>query len=530
MGYQFAHVETYSLKGSKKKASARSICAEGERKPENSPHVANPKPPVVLAGVTPMEAYEQIVEAHSEARDTVNQKNGKQALRRMRSDAQVLLAAVASYPEPTETCDTDSPEFRDWIDRSIAFFTQEHGEPLSVVLHLDESHPHIHFLTSPDLAAGQRMPGIHPGEKAIEAVGGKHAKKTEKREAWKDAMRSWQDRYHDTVGAFHAQARLGPQRQRLSRAEWKAQQAELARRAEQLKKVELTAAELDESQAELNENWQFVIEENKRLHEFEGALNAQSAGILEREAKLEADNEKVTEREQGVFAQVIELGEKEQRLDSLESELAAKEKELETGLKALQEKASEHEREAAQLAKTKETVAQAKAKLTKSKSELKTRVADVAARERRLSGFWSTIVSMATLGRMGVEKRVRDAVSAANREFESKLKAQSDKLRSAQQKYKTELTDVRTQNKNLGKQVVSLQTALKNAEAARDALKNTADEGAHLKTENAKLSTMLAETNELIDNLQSAAERGDWALVSDILDPNDTPNLGPELR
>lgn len=525
MSFQFVHVECYSIK-----TGGAGIAAEAGRKPDHSRHVDDPLPPVLLAGVEPEAAWSEIERRHSKARDRVKMKNGRVAERRLRVDANVLLAAVASYPTPTTETDTDSPEFQDWQNRAIAWLTEQHGEPLSVVLHLDETHPHIHFLTAPDLENGQRMADIHAGEKAKAAIGGRSAGQVAKKKAFTDAMRGYQDSYHEAVGQHHGQARLGPKRQRLTREEWKAQQAELARRAEQLKKIELTAADLDESQAELNENWQFVIEENKRLHELEEALNAQSTGISEREAKLEADNEKVIEREQGVFAQVIELGEKEQRLDSLKSELAAKEKELETGLKALQEKASEHEREAAQLAKTKTTVAQAKAKLEKSQSELKTRVADVAARERRLSGFWGTIVSIVTLGRAGAEKRVRDAVEATKREFEDKLRAQSNKLSSAQQKYEAELTTARATNKTLSKQVAALRTALTSAEKARDELKNVANESVNLKTENTKLSAMLTDAYRLIENVKSATERQDWALVSDILDPNDTPNLGPELR
>ena len=78
--------------------------------------------------------------------------------------------------------------------------------------------------------------------------------------------------------------------------------------------------------------------------------------------------------------------------------------------------------------------------------------------------------------------------------------------------------------------MAALRTALTSAEKARDELKNVANESVNLKTENTKLNAMLTDAYRLIENVKSATERQDWALVSDILDPNDTPNLGPELR
>lgn len=485
MGYQFAHVETYSLKGSKKRPSARSICAEGERKPENSPHVAEPKPPVVLAGVTPMEAYDRIVEAHSEARDTVNQKNGKQALRRMRTDAQVLLAAVASYPEPTETCDTDSPEFKDWADRAIAFFTQEHGEPLSVVLHLDESHPHIHFLTAPDLVAGERMADIHPGEKAKADVGGKNAKKTEKREAWKDAMRDWQDRYHDTVGAFHAQARLGPQRQRLSRAEWKAQQAELKRQAERLRELERQREQVAQ-QAQQNQD----------------EIDRQQAEVDAAKAELEGAQEAVETAK-------TELGEQHEKLQETREYLAGKAQEI---------------REA------KADVRGAKSELKRQTNDLDKRLNEVEAQERRLGGLWGKVVSAVTLGRAGTEKRVRDAVKAERERLTNDLEQQAERAEQAESRLTATERRYRGEKAKLAHEAAELERRAEAAESAQNAAETKGQELAgkveQLEADNRHLAGDREELRELLDAIEDAANTGDLDTVQDLLAGDSSPGEG----
>lgn len=485
MGYQFAHVETYSIKGSKKKPGGGSISAEAGRDPEHSPHVAEPKPPVLLAGVEPQEAWSKIVEMHGEARDTVNLKNGKQAQRKLRTDAQVLLAAVASHPEPSETCDTDSPEFRDWIDRSIAFFTQEHGEPLSVVLHLDESHPHLHFLTAPDLVAGQRMPDIHAGEKAKEDVGGKHARKTEKREAFKAAMRTYQDRYHDMAGAFHAQARLGPQRQRLDRSGWKAQQAELQRQAERLRELERqreqVAQEAEQSQAEIDQQ---KAEVDAARTDLEGAQKALET----------AQNE---------------LADQKDKVQARRDFIAGKAKEV---------------REARAADRV------ARSDFKQQEKDLVQRLADVEDRERRLGGLWGKVVSAVTLGRAGTEKSVRDAVSAERERLTAELDKQAERAKQAEQRltategrYSIEKATLTRENTTLKKRAEAAESVHKAAETKADQLTNKT---AKLEADNRHLAGDRQELRQLLDAIEDAAQVGDLDTVQDLLAGDSHPDQG----
>lgn len=435
MAYQFVHVNTYSIK-----SGGAGIAAEAGRKPAHSRHVENPQPPVLLAGVEPELAWGQIEQRHEKARDLVTLKNGRKAERRLRSDASVLLAAVASYPEPTETCDTDSPDFQDWQKRTLDWFTAQHGEPLSAVLHLDETHPHIHFLTAPNLEDGQRMRDIHPGERAKAVVGGKSAGRIEKRQAFSEAMRQYQDGYHQAVGVHHGQARLGPKRQRLTRDEWKTQQAELKRQAERLK-------------------------------------------------GLETDRVAVKAAEDAVFRAKTKVNSSKDRLSQFRQELVD------------------------------------------SKSQLDSRIVDVSARERRLGGLWGQLVSAATFGRMGTERRVNDAVSATRSEFQAKLDTKQDSADKALREHQRAVERLNSENRLLTEQNITLTGAVTAAERAQQQVQEKAQKLAEkigpMETTNAELTAARDNLAELVNDLEAAINSGDLALAQDLLNPD---SAGPELR
>lgn len=313
MAYQFVHVNTYSIK-----SGGAGIAAEAGRKPDHSRHVENPQPPVLLAGVQPELAWTQIEQRHEKARDLVTLKNGRKAERKLRNDASVLLAAVASYPEPTETADVTAPEFQDWQKRALEWFTAQHGEPLSAVLHLDETHPHIHFLTAPDLADGQRMRDIHPGEKAKAEIGGKKAGRIEKRQAFSEAMRQYQDGYHQAVGVHHGQARLGPKRQRLTRDEWKAQQAELQRQADRLRQLESQTQAITTERAQLEQDvvqaQARVTDAKTELSQREAAVGSAQGEVGEAQEILKTKTETFKNAKLELAARVKSVTDREQRI------------------------------------------------------------------------------------------------------------------------------------------------------------------------------------------------------------------------
>lgn len=276
MAFQFVHVETYSVK------EGAGIAAEAGRKPSHSLHVDAPRPPVILLGVDPLEAFAEIERRHGAAREKVTLK-GVTRERRLRSDQQVMVAAVASYPGKTDTVDTQTAEFKDWVMRSLKFFEAEHGPALSAVLHLDESHPHIHYITAPDLESGQRIQDIHRGLKAKSDAGGNRGIKRKTDRAYNTAMRDYQDAYQEEVGQYHAQARLGPGRQRMTREEWKNRKAEMEKVARGLRlaeaveeghrRLEAATADLADAQVQLHQ----------RQEEFEaqaGSLWARVVSVL----------------------------------------------------------------------------------------------------------------------------------------------------------------------------------------------------------------------------------------------------------
>ncbi|MEQ9066293.1 MAG: hypothetical protein RLO18_06190, partial [Gimesia chilikensis] len=160
--------------------------------------------------------------------------------RKIRLDQNTLHTVIASHPYSVEEVRGDKGkliEVREWERLTIAWLRREYGAALkTVVRHTDERQWHIHAYVIPTSDSELRATGFHPGtmaKRAVKAAGrrpGEDGKALNKRadHAYKAAMRKWQDSYHDAVGAPCGQTRLGPARRRLTRDEWKAEQAQAA--------------------------------------------------------------------------------------------------------------------------------------------------------------------------------------------------------------------------------------------------------------------------------------------------------------
>lgn len=294
MAFQFVHVSTYSIK-----SGGAGIAAEAGRKPDHSRHVDAPQPPVLLRGSEPEAAWAEIERRHAAARVTVKTKKG-QVQRRLRKDENVLLAAVASYPVPTGQLDPADPDFQRWQKRTLGHFRKAHGEPLSAVLHLDESHPHIHFLTSPDLEAGQRMADIHPGERAKRDAGGRDGKRIEKNTAYKEAMRQYQDQFYNLVSRHHGHARLGPQRQRLTRAEWKAQEAQGQRFAKQIEEITSARKNLVESRQKVRAGQENLQKAERQVDRSMKNVTKQKIAVEQLQKQLDQRQRQIAARERRI--------------------------------------------------------------------------------------------------------------------------------------------------------------------------------------------------------------------------------------
>ena len=222
--HQFIHYEKYTL------AQIIGILNEAGREPGYIPHIANPSEPITLEGDLELLQAKLELEVPTIEHDVVLKSHGKdvQCKRKIRSDANVLLAGVASYPHKKDSPDFKIEEFEDWLQYLKTFLKKKYGKRLNtVVLHLDESHPHVHFYVIPD---NYQMNTLCDADKAVKAVSielkdrtdlSKAQIKTIKTQANKKALRQYQDDYFAEVAIFCGQARLGPKRRRMSRAEYK---------------------------------------------------------------------------------------------------------------------------------------------------------------------------------------------------------------------------------------------------------------------------------------------------------------------
>ena len=206
-GIQFVHIAVYSLhspkktsRGADRKWAVRDVIAEASREPQACLHVPRPRPPHLLHGPSLAELEAEIGAIHARSRDAAG--------RRLRKDASVLLAGVASYPR-------GGIEHSYWRQSTLEWLQTEFGGHLrSVVEHTDEAHPHLHFyVVNPD---GGNVKNLHPGFRAAKGA----QTPQEQRLAYNTAMRAFQDRFWEHVAGPSGLARLGPGRQRMSRAQW----------------------------------------------------------------------------------------------------------------------------------------------------------------------------------------------------------------------------------------------------------------------------------------------------------------------
>lgn len=175
-GFQFIHYEKY------KKDDIGGIIGEASRTPGYCPHVENVQPPIVLKGnLQNLQERLQHDVAHYKKRS----KDGKD--KKIRNDANILVAGVFSYPDPTAK--PGDPAFDKWIDLSMKFVAEEYGAQLhTAVLHLDEEFPHVHFYVIPK---DYEMSNACRGDKA--------SKETNSKLEAKKAMQAYQDAYYEGV-------------------------------------------------------------------------------------------------------------------------------------------------------------------------------------------------------------------------------------------------------------------------------------------------------------------------------------------
>ncbi|MDM8345580.1 hypothetical protein P8H26_09260 [Pseudochrobactrum sp. sp1633] len=249
MGFQFAHIETYSRSGGRSgKLTIAEIIAEARRSPEASLHVENPKNPVPVFGCD----FDELLRRHDimieQAQEVL--ANGKK--RAVRKDTGSLFTCVLSHPVTPDECrnDTDvKTAVEAWARDSVKWLRHDlearGGTLETVIMHLDETHVHLHAY---GLHSSGHADRLHPGKvfkkQAVEAaIADGQEKKTANAmgdKAYVEAMRTWQDSYSTDVGLPHGLTRLGPARRRLTRAEWMVEKA-VAKSVQQAQTMAATA-------------------------------------------------------------------------------------------------------------------------------------------------------------------------------------------------------------------------------------------------------------------------------------------------
>ena len=250
--FQFIRAEVYARRAStnpksKSEYSAADIIGEALRDEGHCPHVENPEPPRYLIGseAETRAMLERINENASKYRDPVGRK--------MREDAAVLLAGVASFPRDAAVKDPDL--YKKWETMTVDYLKNKYGDNLrAVVQHNDEEHPHIHFYVYSDTEVNAKM--LHDGYKN----GSSPAK-------YKAGTKAFQDEYFEQVASHCGLARTGPKRRRLSRAEWHAEQ-EMSLSISKAESAVLDAASQKEKQAhsllKTNEQHAALLAKEKR--------------------------------------------------------------------------------------------------------------------------------------------------------------------------------------------------------------------------------------------------------------------------
>lgn len=317
-GFQFAHLQWSGKKGAKKRErrktlkgshgsqrssgwSAKDILAEAARLDGHCQHVANPQPPTLVYGV-PLDQVEAICDTWAASiKVTVHLKNGTTAQRKMRADAPILASGVISLPKARVD---EWPAYR---DHAVEQLKERHGNRLrSVVEHLDEGHPHLHFYLVPE--PGEDFGVVHDGYAASRIARSEPGNMI--RSAFRGAMKKWQDWVHEAIASPFGLARIGPARARLDNAEWK--ESERLRAIEQ---QELQVAAQAKSQQVTQERIEKLLADIERREEL----------IAKKQQTLDVTH---AERTAILAVKLTDVSKTQKELDRLAAENAKSSKEL----------------------------------------------------------------------------------------------------------------------------------------------------------------------------------------------------------
>jgi len=277
MGPQFAHLQSFSRKANPAGQSVGQVLGELMRDPEFSYHVKDPKPVTVVDGISPDQLRVEHDAMIKRAATAVNVK-GEVRMRAVRRDRHTLLTAVVSYPLTWDEIEQDPKEqvaLKDWEAANVKFFKDHFGAHYRATYsHTDEPRPHLHIYGLPEGIDGVDATLLHPGKAAKKSEEARRKAAGDKprevvaagNRALRASMRGWQDAYYQQVGAPCGLLRVGPKRQRLSRAQYNTEK-QIARQHRE--------SELESRRLELVKATRIALQEAKIVRENNLMLEAQ---------------------------------------------------------------------------------------------------------------------------------------------------------------------------------------------------------------------------------------------------------------
>lgn len=308
--HMFWHEIAYAIKASnpRKEWDIDHIVNEIIRAAENSHHVPFPLHPVSVAGleVDQLADFVKELKADAEKRTEPYVKRGVMRMRKQSIIKPIMIVGVASYPEPDMR---DTAERRRWIglvvDALKARMEADGGRLVSVVLHQDESFPHLHCICVSNIP-GALVRHLNWAQLASDAEPIKSKKGEAYREVGGIQIQDW---FFESVGSkmgwlrkrvvdestLDLQSTSPSPSRRLSRSQaQRNRQLQLEIEAAALRKrnseLEQRAQELAAAQAQLDENVRHFDVDFAEGEEF---LNMRLAEIEAAEEKLRRDRERV---------------------------------------------------------------------------------------------------------------------------------------------------------------------------------------------------------------------------------------------
>lgn len=267
-------------------------------------HIGDPRPPIDVCGIKAkdLRAFEKEIVAASKNEVEVYTRRGKTHSRIQRNTTPIVLAAVASWPEPDMF---PNPERERWVRRIVRMFKRRFGRDLvSIVAHDDEAFYHLHILAKNGNGKSVKpLMAIHSHVEDL-LLAKPNATRKEQGEAAREGGRVLQKWYSSWAGVPFGHYPKPQPRDRTSRtvalrerqlaieraeddlAAKKKQAADLLR--ERMEQIEAADQDLvrraKAAQDEILHQAAMIKEALDRLHKREAKVNAIRAAVLDQAA------------------------------------------------------------------------------------------------------------------------------------------------------------------------------------------------------------------------------------------------------